>query len=98
MDDSDFAQLGVAIFWLLLWIVSIIITYRIAKAKGLNIFWPVLFTCLQPLPLLWVLLLPANKKALEQQALKSGVSKKCPRCAEIIRAEAHTCPFCRGIV
>ena len=39
------------------------------------------------------LLMKKDDKSLEQEQLQSGM-KKCPHCAELVRAEAAVCRFC----
>jgi hypothetical protein len=40
------------------------------------------------------LLLKPDRAAQDRQTLAQGDAKKCPACAEIIRAEAKVCRFC----
>lgn len=40
------------------------------------------------------LLIKADPKSIERSQLAQGDSKKCPQCAEIVKAEANVCRFC----
>jgi hypothetical protein len=40
------------------------------------------------------LLIKTDTKQLEREQLETGTSRKCPFCAEIVKAEAKVCRFC----
>lgn len=49
---------------------------------------------LGPIGLIIALVMQTDHKELEKRSLRGGDTRKCPSCAEIIRAEARKCRFC----
>jgi hypothetical protein len=73
-----------------------LVTGGIANAKGQNVIpWFVFGAVLFPLALPSALiLLEPNGAELERRAVAGRKLKKCPLCAELIRAEAKACRCC----
>lgn len=72
-----------------------LIPATIAQAKGRSfVGWWIYGTALLIIALPHALIMDTDNKALEAKELLSGTVKKCPHCAEIIKAEAKICRYC----
>lgn len=87
--------LFVGLFWLVLAVAMAAFAGNVAHGKGRSGFgWFLFGLVLWPVALLAILLLGPRPEVLERRALRRGTAKKCPRCAEIVRAEASVCRHC----
>ncbi len=73
-----------------------LIPAAIASGKGRSfVGWWIYGALLFIIALPHSLIMTPNRPAVERQAIAAGDSKKCPRCAELVKAEAQVCRFCR---
>lgn len=88
----EFSMLGFFTTWILFGIA----TAMVAANKGRNPGgWFLVGALFGPFGLIIALVAKKDTAALERDALASGEMRKCPSCAELVRAEAARCRFCQ---
>lgn len=72
-----------------------LIPASVALHKGRGFFgWWIYGSALFIVALPHALLIKTNAAELERRAMESGDAKKCPHCAEIVKADANVCKHC----
>ena len=78
-----------------IWLLCGIAAASIASNKGdRGCFGFILGILLGPIGVIIALLSSPKQAKLDERALKSGKMKKCPVCAELVKAEATKCRHC----
>jgi hypothetical protein len=81
----------VLIFWLLFGVAGGMILSNKGRS-GCGGF--ALGFLLGPIGLFIALVMQTDHKEMEKRSLSSGDTRKCPNCAEVVKAEAKKCRFC----
>jgi hypothetical protein len=78
------------------WLLACCFVAAIASGRGRSaVGYFSLSLVLSPLfGLIVVLVVGPNRRSLEMEQLRSGTSRRCPFCAEVVRSEAIVCRFC----
>jgi predicted permease len=84
-------------FVVVVWVGLALYSASLSEKKG-NGFWLQLLASILLSPLIGLIIavmLSPNPWRIEQQILAEGYLKKCPTCAELVKAEAVVCQYCR---
>lgn len=82
-------------FWVLIWLLCGIVAAVIYSNKGRSGISAFLVGILfGPIGVILALVTPADTASQERKAVQGGAMKKCPNCAELVKADANVCRFC----
>lgn len=76
------------------WLLLCLLVGKFAEGKGRDGFFTISFLLSPLIGFMIALLISPNREKIEGRQVATGTSKKCPSCAEIVKAEAAKCRFC----
>jgi len=81
---------------LIIWLIFAVVVAAFADKKGRFGFgYFLLSLVLSPIiTAVIVAVLPVKTEVLEKREMRSGKQKKCPACAELVKADASKCRHC----
>lgn len=86
--------MGILIFWILFAVLVGVFAAHKGRS-GVGFFF--LAVLLSPIiAFIIALIVKPDRESLESDAITSGTMRKCPHCAELVKAEATLCRYCRS--
>lgn len=80
--------------YLIVWIICSLIGWMIGSSRGRGGAGFALGLLIGPLGVIIAFFLKPNTDKIESEAISTGGMRKCPFCAELVKAEAIVCKHC----